>query len=542
MRARLGRVLPALGVAAAVIVAVLSNVLAARHYRRWDWTSSGLYSISRVTEQTLRGLTKPVSIYVLMSRDDTMTLTLRHLLEVYRGIHPQLRVEFIDPDRSPAELLAVQKAHGVATAKTEDGRVVTDAQIIVSLGSERRHFITAEDLFEVEAGEEARARPQVEAVLTAAIQMVTRGDAPEVCFTQGHGEIAIDDSGIEGLVAFHSRLEKLNYEVTALPPIRDLEGRDPIGQCALVVVPGPSVPVDPRDVSRLEGYVRGGGNLLLFVGPELGDDGGAIEIGLGPLVALAGLRARGDFVFERQAGRVWPIGQGEAFIAEPQRHPVTSGLADVQGAINVVLTMASSFEPVADATVVPAPLLVTSKEAFGMRDFASWAQSRPEPSPGPGDATGPLGIAYAAELPKRDPKAEHGPRIVVVGTKSAVVGANWTNERLQGTALFVESAISWLASQPVVLDIPAQPARSLAVGLTDELLRGAALKVIGLLPLSMVLLGVGIRLRRRATEKRREPPAAKTRAKTEAKPPPKDARKDAPKERAKRKRARKGRS
>ncbi len=70
----------AVGVGAAVIIAVLANVLASRHYRRWDWTREGLYTLSRTTEEALSSLPEPVEVWVLSSDSGPITLTLRHLL------------------------------------------------------------------------------------------------------------------------------------------------------------------------------------------------------------------------------------------------------------------------------------------------------------------------------------------------------------------------------------------------------------------------------------------------------------------------------
>ncbi|HHH29911.1 MAG TPA: hypothetical protein ENK57_16415 [Polyangiaceae bacterium] len=502
-RANRSRWISAGGVAAAIVIALCVNLLAGRHYRRWDATETGLYTLSRVTEHTLRSLNEPVEVYVLLSSGDPLVLTLRHLLDAYRAISPRIEPRFVDPDQNPAEFLAIQQRYGVNAAKTEGGRVVTDANLIVVRG-ERKHFITADELFDVDAGEEMQARPRVEQALTTAIQAVTQGAPPVVCITTGHGEPGFEDGGVEGLLHVRSRLEKLNYEPVALPPRRDLSGDDPIADCALVIVAGPSLPMAEAEVQRLVRYVEGGGNALVFLGPEPAEEGdGYVDVGLDPLLAIAGVRKRDDIVFEQDPSRKWPIGQGEAFLAVPTRHPITEGLVEVQGAIDVVVTVASSLELRKGAAHEPSILLTTTERAFGMRDFAAWARSRVEPAPSAGDATGPLIVATATELPKAQADAPHGPRVVVVATKSAIVGASWVNERLQGTALFVESAISWLVAQPIVLDIPQKPARPVSAGLTEEMLTSAAWKVILLLPLSAVLMGLAVRFRRRASEGRR---------------------------------------
>ena len=46
----------AIGVLAAFALAVLLNVVVSRQYKRWDMTSSKLYSLSEPTKTTLRSL------------------------------------------------------------------------------------------------------------------------------------------------------------------------------------------------------------------------------------------------------------------------------------------------------------------------------------------------------------------------------------------------------------------------------------------------------------------------------------------------------
>ncbi len=361
------RIASAVAVAAAVIVAVLINVLSARHYRRWDLTDDGLYTISRATQQTLATLPGEVEIYVLLSHNDPLTLTLRHLLEAYSALTSRLTVAYVDPDRDPAEFIAVQQKYGIAAGKTEDGRIITDASIVVVHG-ERRHFITSGDLIQVNQGQEAKARSNVEQTLTAGIRLAVSGEAPRVCFTHGHGEPSIDEGGLEGLLALHARLDKLNYQVEELTALRDLDGKDTIEECKLVVVAGPNQPVAEAEIDRLKRFFRGGGNVMVFVGPELSSSGdGFVDQGLAPLLKLGGVERRTDLVFERDPSRAWTRGQGEAMVLEPKSHAITRAFVDLQGEVPIVVTMASSLGTLKDAAAAPVALLSTSEDAFGMR-------------------------------------------------------------------------------------------------------------------------------------------------------------------------------
>lgn len=515
------------GIIAAMVLAVLVNLLVARHYKRWDWTQGGLYTLSDATVSTLRALEEPIRVYVLLSEADPLTLSVRHLLDAYRAETTRIEVEVTDPDRRPAEFLAVQQRYGVVAGKTEDGRIVTDAAIIVARG-DRPHFLTASDLVEVEDEDDLRARPRLEQALTGAIRSVLRSDRPMVCFASGHGEKSIEVGGAGGLAALKDRLNKNNYEVVELGGGRgghdhgddghdhgdDEEAgaapKEPasevdLDRCRVLVLAEPSQPVPPRDVARYRAFVEKGGSALLALGPVPDEsDQRYVDLGLSGLLAMAGVELRSDFVFELDPKLRSTQGFGETFSPLVRPHPITEGLVKAadQG-LGPVLTVASSLAPATSGPVAPAPLLVTSDRAFGMVDFFGWARDPSEPQPRDGDHPGPLTVAYAAELPKpAGSSAAHGPRVVVVSSPSALYGANWQSPELRGTAVFVESALSWLAASPPMLDIPDKPAVTAGLRLSEDSLAGIFRYVVVYMPLAAALLGLAVHLARRGSERR----------------------------------------
>ncbi|XYI01184.1 GldG family protein [Sorangium sp. So ce1128] len=512
------------GIIAAMVLAVLVNLLVARHYRRWDWTQGGLYTLSDATVSTLRALEEPIRVYVLLSEGDPLTLSVRHLLDAYRAETSRIEVEVTDPDRRPAEFLAVQQRYGVVAGKTEDGRIVTDAAIIVARG-DRPHFLTASDLVEVEDEDDLRARPRLEQALTGAIRSVLRSERPMVCFASGHGEKSIDVGGAGGLAALKDRLNKNNYEVVELGGGRgdhdhgdDEEAgaapKEPapevdLDRCRVLVLAEPSQPVPPRDVARYRAFVERGGSALLALGPVPDEsDQRYVDLGLSGLLAAAGVELRSDFVFELDPKLRSTQGFGETFSPIVKPHPITEALVKAADlGLGPVLTVASSLAPTKSGPVAPAPLLVTSDRAFGMVDFFGWARDPSEPKPRDGDHPGPLTVAYAAELPKpAGSSAAHGPRVVVVSSPGVLYGANWQSPELRGTAVFVESALSWLAASPPMLDIPDKPAVTAGLRLSEDSLAGIFRYVIVYMPLAAAFLGLAVHLSRRGSERRRGGP------------------------------------
>ena len=490
-----------LGVVAAMVLALLVNVLASRHYRRWDWTRGGLYTLSDATTQTLRGLEEPIHVYVLLSEGDPLALAVRHLLEAYRGETARLVVDFVDPDRRAAELLAVQQRFGIVAGKSEDGKIVTDAAIVVARG-DVPHFITTRDLVQTEDDDELRRRPRIEQALTSAIRAVTSSERPRACFTVGHGEGTVAPGagpGAGGLGPFRESLIKNNFEVA------DVSSDEPLAACRVLVIAGPTEKTPAEEVKRYVAYADQGGSLLVAIGPELdAERERAKNRGLGNLLARFGVASSDDFVFELDPRLRMAQGYGESFIAQARTHPVTEGLLKVADrGVAVVITLGSSLTATGAGAAAPTPLLVTSEQAFGMIDFFTWSKSRTPPVPGAADRKGPLTMAFASELPKPPGSSlAHGGRLVVIGSASVLWGANWQAEELRGGSLFVGSAIAWLTARPQLLDIPEKPTFTAGLHVSDAWLASTFRYVVIYIPLASVLLGMAVYLRRRGTERR----------------------------------------
>ncbi|TKD00811.1 GldG family protein [Polyangium fumosum] len=490
------------GLVAAMVLAVLVNVVAARHYRRFDFTKGGLYTLSPATVQTLHALGEPIRIDVLLPSGDPLALSIRHLLEAYRSETSRLEVHFTDPDRHAAEFVAVQRKYD---ERVVDGRVVTDAAIVIARG-DRVQFITPRDLVEVEDENDVRARPRLEQALTAAIRAVVSTDRPKICFTTGHDEKSIETGG-SGLAPLRERLEKNGHEVATVDAREKADDKDkaraPYAGCRVVVVAGPGQRFSEADTKKLEGFVEQGGNVLVAVGP-VPDEGDQkyLDLGLDPLLDRFGIALARDFVFETDPRLRAVRGYGETFLPIAKPHPITEGLirAEQQG-LGAVMTVASSLQKTGKGTAAVSPLLETSEDAFGMIDFFTWAKNPSDPAPNDADHKGPLTVSFAAEMPKR-PGAERGARFVALGSASPMMGENWQSDELRGTAIFVESAIAWLASAPTPLDIPNKPAFTAGLRMSEDSLASVFRYVVVFIPLASVLTGLAVHLRRRATERR----------------------------------------
>lgn len=501
------RWLSALGVLAAGVMAVQANVLVSRYYARWDFTSQGTYTLSHPTRALLQALSAPVEITVLIPRSDRLLIDARHMLDAYRAVSSQLRVRYVDPDAQPAEFLALQQRHGISAGQTQDGRLLTDASFIVSQG-ERHWFVAAEDLVSVD--HEGRARPRLEATLTEGIARVVMQKSETICFTSGFGELSVDDAGPHGLAELARRLTRSNFEVEVIPLDQPDASAEKLSGCTVTVVPGPERALSERAERTLVDYLEASGNLLLFAPPAVNEEGRIEASGLENLLRRAGIRLEARFVIEPDPARRLPQGVGEAFFAEPKVHPITDGLARDEQRIDArpLVVATRPLGVTEDSRAVP--LLVSGKQSFAVGDLRPLEAAGGLLRKAPSDLDGPFPLALAVELPRAESAgatkgkaaAGRGARVVAAGTSNLAYNANYRDSSLFGARLFTENALAWLAARPALVSVPEKEGHTAGLTLTEDSLAEVRNYVLIYMPLTAILTGIFILVRRRRTERK----------------------------------------
>jgi len=491
------RTFAALGVLGATLLAVNLNILVARWYKRWDLTAEHLYTLSPATLRTLHALDQPLGITVLLSRSDPLSVSVRQMLVQYGAETSKLAVKYVDPDQNPAEFQVLQKELGLVTGRAEDGRVVADASIVVTRG-ERHWFITNDELVHYD-DQSGKAQPRLEQALTEGIANVLSDVKSKACFSTGHRELSIDDVDPEGLAEVRHRLEKSNFEVTAV----DLAAPGgSLGDCNLLVVAGPSVEVDASAAARIVAFIKDGGSAYILAAPLLGENKRVQRSGLEPVAQLIGVEFGQDFILETDAALRLPRGAGEVFFATPQPHDVTRGLEreGVKIDSRVLLSGAQSLRISSNS---PAKALLTSTDkALSLRDLSALLDPNHKDDPIDNAPRAEYTLAVAAELPKPpNSNRKYGPRVVLAGAANLVWGRNYSDSSLYGDRLFSENALSWLSAHPALVSVPEKTEHDVGLSLSDSTLSEVQRYVLIYMPGCAAALGVFVLLRRRSLEK-----------------------------------------
>jgi hypothetical protein len=511
------QLLQLVGVVAAIVLAGIANVLAARHFTRWDWTKDKRWSLSPATIETLHTLEQPVDLWVVAGPGEPLEQSLRQLLVSYQAQSSRLDVHWVDPDRDAVKLLDLQRRYGLEAGRTENGRVATDA-IVIAASREKHWFLAAQDLFEA-GTDDVHVKPREERALTQAIRSVLGGEKAKLCFTAGHGELSLEPGKEERewLGGLRDLLEKGNYELTSVDGTAP-GAHEPFVGCAVVVAAGPRAAFTASEANRLRTWLMEGGSLLAAVGPaESETPNGMTPAGLDDVLAPFGIALDDDLVHDIDPAVAIPDTHGEGFLVSARPHAVTASL--VAGGSDahpprVAMFLARSLRHVSPPGASSASdLLVSSDGSFAKKSIAGASGWTDVPPRDPSDRQGPFVLAMASERPRSAASAPRGPRVVVIGSRFILADDNWRQPRpLHGAAFLVDSALSWLAARPGVIDVPDKAEVAAGMRVSEEGRNEVRRYVLVLMPLAALLLGAAVWAWRRSSEDKpygspkREPP------------------------------------
>ncbi len=508
VRMRLGAT-AAIGTFFAFVICVSVNWIAFRHYERWDATSQGIFTLSERTKRVLADLEQPVDVYLFLAEGEPSFAELHELLERYRAESPRLRVEVVDPERHPAEYQVIAERLRVNTlvveGETGETEELADVAAVVVSG-DKRWKISRDDLLGLDfdsLGEESGPKIDVKAeqALTGAIVEVTAGRTTKVCVASGHGEWGIEAGGDSSLRALREDLERDNVEMEPLPT-RGAR-RVPEG-CDAVFVVAPKTAFSEEECSLLEGYVRGGGSLLIAVGPEIEGERIA-ESGLGPLGRALGFRLDQAIVLELDSRRLLSNNPLDAFLAGVSAtHPTTSTIARLEGHV-LMAEISRPVRPEGDSAVT---VLETSSSAYGESTLAELGGDR-EPQRDDADVSPPVSIAVALEvLPPGEQPDEHahedeqhegprGGRVFVIGnhawlSEPALLAPQFANGDLS------RAVVGWLTQREALIAIAPKQVAAEPMTITADDLTGLMFRVLVLLPAAFIAAGFAVWWSRRS--------------------------------------------
>jgi len=466
------------GVLLIAALLVIVNYFGDKYHKRFDWTSSRLYTLSEKSENVVRDLKENVDFIVFLQPGDELFEPVRELLSQYDAASQRVKVRYVDPqkDRLEAERLIRQyqiSGYGVVVASGKDKRV-----------------IPSNDLAELDySGMQMGQPPKLaafkgEQLFTGAILQLGEGRKPKVLFTTGHGERSLDDQGPEGLAGIQQLLGADNFDVeewsalgkTAVPPGTDL-----------VVVAGPRSPFLQPELSALSAYLNGGGRVLALVEPTLGqtEGTGLTPTGFESWLGQFGVSLDNDIVVD-PPNTIPGFTAATLFANDYGDHPVTNALS--QAKLPVLFSVARSVRRKDAAGFTVTELARTSGEGWGETNLSALS----EVERGDADVAGPVALGVAVEAEKPQGRKM---RLLVFGDSDFA-----TNQLIQANSpnqILLANSLNWLVAREALLAIPPRKTEQVRLNLTQEQGITVYAIVLALLPALAAIAGIVVWSRRR---------------------------------------------
>jgi ABC-type uncharacterized transport system involved in gliding motility auxiliary subunit len=421
----------------AVAILWLLAYLASSHPRKFDWSEAGVHTLSEQSKSVLASLTQDVAVTALVGALDAPPV--RDLLDRYAYESPRFQVEYADPNGRPD---LVEK-FGIAP------ETLTGGVVHVALGAE------SVDVSEF-----------TEEKLTNALVKLTRTGKRMVYVLEGHGERATAGEGANDREGFSQAVEALKNENYVVEKLLLASKGDVPDDANVVLVPGPSRPLLPEEMSALERYLAKGGALLVLLDPP-GKSGPRSDFPA--KLATWGVKVGDDVVVDPRLGILGRAAM--PFAAQYPTHPITKGLREP-----TVYNLAASVTANDDAKGRFTEIVRTGEESWAESDLARLFDEG-QVERGDGDRPGPVSVAVAgeplvpgapaADAAKPDAAAEgkegeaapgpKKPRLVVFGDSD--FASNEFLDAYRNRDLFVNS-VNWLLGD--VESIAVRPNRSRA--------------------------------------------------------------------------------
>ena len=432
-------------------VVVVANILASRYSKSYDATANKRYSLSNETKKIVDGLKHDATITYY--NQSTHFRQGKDLLDEYANISSKVKVKYVDPDKDP-------------TAAREAGiRSIPAATVEANGHTEQATDITEEGV-------------------TGAFIRDIKGNTRTVCFVTGSGEHQIDDSSRDGLSQLKELLGRDSYQTKSIDLLTSAQVP---ADCTAIVVAGPTGNYEQPEVNAIKTYVENGGRAFFMLDPPLrmGPTTIADNDALTSLLASWGVTPDKDLVLDlNPIGQIAGLGPQEPLVTSYGTQPIVSGMKGTATAfpLSRSLTITNGAKTTVDK------LFDSSSSSLATMNLSSTAVSVKDPN----NKKGPLTLAAAGSYNTGKQNAQG--RFVVVGSSI------WATNRFlgfNGNGDLAGNVVNWLCSDEDLISIRPKTPEDRRITMTRAQMNTVRIVSQFVLPLIVIIGGIGVWLRRR---------------------------------------------
>jgi len=426
-----------------IIVVVLLAQLSLKTNIRSDWTANNRHNLSDTTIGLLTQLDQAITIQAFISPSSEYRPALESLLSSYQSHNKQLKVSYINPDFSP-DLVRELK-------------IQQQGEMVVSRGDKQQHVF---DLSEQS--------------LTNALITVSRQQAQQLVFIEGHGERSPLNTANYDLSVWGDQLKQKGFKFL---PLNLVENNKIPDNAAAVVIASPETAWLDGEIDIMKNYIDNGGNLLWLAEPDNNQ-------ALARLAEQLGLEFIPSVVIDPNAEKMGIKDPQFVLITDYANHPIGQATSGV-----TVFPQAIAIEQIPNNhdNWQYLPLLTTQANVWSETALPKKATEQPFVFDLGYDTKGPLNIGYLLSRTKPNSEKNTEQRIVIIGDGDFLSNTYLGN----GSNLELGMAImNWLAGDDALISIPVKTTidNQLELNQTQSLFIGLGFLIV----MPLLLLGIGL--------------------------------------------------
>ncbi len=435
-----------------IAVLVLVNWLGNRYNKTFDTTSNKRFTLSQETQKLVKGLKQDATItYIDKSSGFDQA---KGMLDRYKNLSSKIHVQYVDYQKQPA----LARSYGLRFPGTA----------YVEIGPRR---------------EEAKAL--TEEGITGAFLKDLKG-VRKVCFVSGSHEHALDETDGNGLSQFKIFLERDNYQAQSVTLI---DKTTVPADCNVLVVGGPQADYTANEVSAIKNYVQGGGRVEFLLDPPLdfGREHIAQNTGLTDLLQSWGVTEDKDLVLEENPmGQLFGFGPEIPLVSNYESQPIVNDLKNSFTGFPVARSI--EIKNTDKATVDK--LFSTSDRAIATTNLTTNEVNPADPK----NKKGPFVLGAAGSY--NTGKPSNPGRFVVIGSSGFLTNGMIGFQANRDLAL---NAINWLSSDEDLISIRPKEPEDRRLNVTQRQMNVFFYFDLIAIPLIIIVGGVSILLKRRAS-------------------------------------------
>jgi len=469
-----------------LLLALMINSIAFKHYKRWDFSRDQKYALSDKTKRFLNTIKGKVRITVFFSPNVPIAGDVQNLLTEYQYAGKgKIDIENIDPERNFSR----------AKEMFEKYKVVTDESVLVIDYEGRNKTVKASEMADVDQSGAAMGEgPRVtgfkgEQAITSAIIDLVEGKKNVIGYAIGHKEPPISASSpISVLKTFieneNIKFQELNlFEVGAIPP--DLKA---------IMIVGPQYDLSDREMKMLHDFWDKQGRILLLLDPA------AKTPKLNAFLNDLGVKANNDrlMVFLRTGIEELALTRDvqARFLGDS---PVTKRLADARALFfGGTSSLTLDANRVRTANIRLQPLIQAEKGYFAETDYNANDQAKFQADATKSSGAPPLTMGASIEKGgSADERVQVNSARMVIVSNAAFIQDNVLTQDQQALD-FISGSVNWLLSREQLIGIAPKVPTTLTFTLNEDSLRNLRWIILVLMPLVPAVIGTAVWWQRRA--------------------------------------------